>query len=428
MSINALQVKNYIRTNRILEALEAGKKTKEMIKELANILDQLEPHDHDNLHTIWISTKRPTFRQFYNYYYEYENPYKKASADLIEDSKKDYAECFPDEKVWFRLSVKHFTRSMEEEFYGLFINYKYIFSINDFNSKVIREGIDLLQWAIEESKKAIDEVKKGTYKSNVLDKIPYKYRLGTIKRKDLWETLPEEKERFFSCYEIEEIEKFFKNYKSEKNNNPLLKVMTARIYFEACAVIYKALGRKKPLRTYRFVDSEPEHEKYKCQKQTPKEMYYANADCRDNGLKNVPMDDPDAFEEWLNHKGPFYEFNGSHPWEIIPAMSIHFSMHFYPIKDNKVEYCFIISGDSLIRAPETIIAANALAEAGYPIEVADWKKICDRLAGADYIEIVPDGESFFADDTFVLPGGENDIKIAKRVEWSFPDYKLKTHK
>ena len=425
MSINALRVEKYRKSVRPWEPIEAGKKTKEMIKELANILDQLEPHGDDNLHTVWISINRPTFRQFYDYYYEYDNPYKKADEEVIADSKEDYAECFPEKKVWFRLSVKHFTRSPEEEFYALFINNNYVFSVDDLNSKITCEGTDLLKWAIDESKKVVEEVKMGTYKSNVLDKIPYKYRLGTIKRSDLWEALPENKEEFFSCYEIEENEKFFLNYKMGKNSNPMLKEITARTFFEACSVIYRALERTKPNKTYRFVESDSEHERYKGQEQTPKEMYYANADGRDDGLKNVPMDDPKAFKEWIHDEGPFYEFNGCHPWEIIPSMSIMFSMHFYPVINDAEECRFIISGSSEMRTPETIIAANALFEAGYPVEVDDWNKITDRLNGEDFIDVVPSGESYFLGGSFVLPKGKKETEVVKRVKWKFLDYKLK---
>ena len=425
MALNAITVERYRHANRPLESFDAGEKTKEMIIKLARILDQLEPHGDDNLHTVWISVKRPTFRQFYDCYYESGHPYAKAGKRIIARSEKDYEESFPDTKVWHRLSVSHFSRSPEEEFYALFIDNGYVFSINDCNRRETCEGTDLLEWALKESGKVIEKVRNGTYKTDVLDKIPYRFLWGKIKRKDLWEASPEDKKNFFSWYNKKEIKKFLKYFGPDKPDNPPLEQMTARTFYEACAVIYRALGRKRENATYRYEENESEYERYKGDEQTPKEMYYANADGRDNGLMNVPMDDPEAFAEWMNKKGPYYEFNGSHPWEIIPSMSVSFSLHLYPHKNPDGTYCFALSGESEVRAPETITAANALYEAGYPVIVYGLEHIQDRLAGNDIIDIVPASELCWRDDSTHLPEGKEGAEAAKKVSWHFHEYKLR---
>ena len=56
-------------------------------------------------------------------------------------------------------------------------------------------------------------------------------------------------------------------------------------------------------------------------------MYYSHADGRDEGLMDIPMDDPVIFEKWFNKKDGYREFGG-HPWEVIPSMSISNSLHF----------------------------------------------------------------------------------------------------
>lgn len=78
--------------------------------------------------------------------------------------------------------------------------------------------------------------------------------------------------------------------------------MTARVYYEACATLYEAWGLHGDSP---FTDSDLEHEHYGENKLTPKELYYATAGDEDNGLKNVPMDDPEAFREWHRRRGPF---------------------------------------------------------------------------------------------------------------------------
>lgn len=133
-------------------------------------------------------------------------------------------------------------------------------------------------------------------------------------------------------------------FSSDKIVNTPLKEMTARYFYEACATIYSALGLHRENVIYQFEEQDTEHKRYGIGKQTPKEMYYALADGRDNGLKNVPMDDSVAFEEWYHRKEPYYEFNGSHPWEIIPSMSISHSMHIFPMLTPNKEWYFSLSG------------------------------------------------------------------------------------
>ena len=153
-------------------------------------------------------------------------------------------------------------------------------------------------------------------------------------------------------------------------------------------------------------------------------MYYANADGRDNGLIDVPMDDPDAFEEWAQGKGEYYTFNGSHPWEIIPSFDISLSMHLAPRK-REAGYFFVLSGDSIPRTPETIIAANALYEAGYPVEVVGLDGIQKRLEGEDYLTVAPQNVMDLLGQTIHLPEGRIGTSVTRKVTWEFDEYALK---
>lgn len=424
--INALDVAQYFKSGSWFETYEAGEKTKPLIMHLAAILDQLEPQGMDNYHRIWGSVRRPTFRQFYDYYYGYDLPYKEADPSELEEVKKEYSETYPTPRVWYRLALKHFTRNSGEEFYAVFVDYHVVFGINDYNSRGVREGTDLLEWAIAEAENVVEKVREGTYQEAVLDKIPYQYRVGKIMRRDLWDAYPEAKESFFKPYKKNMLKKFNKYYDTGEPKYPLLPLMTARIYYEVCAVVYTSLGIKRNVRSYLFTESESEREYYGNGRQTPKEMYYAIADGRDNGLRNVPMDDPPAFEEWRQDKGPYYEFNGSHPWEIIPSMSITNSMHLSPKKTRDGKYLFVLSGDSILRAPDTIIAADALYEAGYPIEISYLDTIKDRLAGNDFVSVVPNSGLSLFEDSFSLPKGKEGLAVARKVQWDFDEYKLRS--
>ncbi len=199
---------------------------------------QLEPQGEDNLHTIWAKVPRPTFRQYYEYHYGYDLPYHNTNEKTIKKIRKEYDETYPATKVWHRLSVKHFTSKISKEFYGFFIDNNYLFSINDCNDSSIREGTDLLNWAITEADAFVGDVLNGTLKKNVLNKIPFVYRVGKIRRSDLWKAYPISKRRFFKSFDRNALKDFSKHFKSGNTAIPLLPNMTARTFYEACAVVY----------------------------------------------------------------------------------------------------------------------------------------------------------------------------------------------
>ena len=193
MSFNALNIVPFVETGFRFESYEAGEKTKPLIVRLAGILDQLEPQGMDHYHQIWVSARRPTFREFFENNYSDETPCKEADAAIMEEARADYAESYATTHVWYRLGVKHFTRESGEEFYAVFIDNTVVFGINDHISRGVLEGVELLEWAISEAEEFVERVRDGTYRETILDKIPYQYRTGTIRRKDLWDIYPESK-------------------------------------------------------------------------------------------------------------------------------------------------------------------------------------------------------------------------------------------
>ena len=126
--------------------------------------------------------------------------------------------------------------------------------------------------------------------------------------------------------------------------------ITARDFYEVCAVCYKAVRMEQRVH-FPFKDSKEEHLRYNGT--TPKELYYMFADDRDDGLSGVPLDDAAAFAEWRNQKGPYYEFNGHHPWEILPSGSVEYSMHLQVMKSPNGFY-YGLSGSTFHRSKDTI--------------------------------------------------------------------------
>lgn len=171
--------------------------------------------------------------------------------------------------------------------------------------------------------------------------------------------------------------------------------MTARVYYEACAIGYKAAGYEDR-RSWRFEESEEEHKRYGGK--TPKEMYYSYADGRDDGLSKVPIDDAEEFEKWFHKKGDYYEFNGSHPYEIRPSGSIRYSIHLIPRKKEGSEdrWYLALSGDAYVTSIETIKMFIEMREAGLPVVLGNAEGIAARLRETDTIGILPETVPSFA--------------------------------
>ena len=158
---------------------------------------------------------------------------------------------------------------------------------------------------------------------------------------------------------------------------------------------------------------------------TPKELYYMFADGRDDGLSCVPLDDAAAFAEWRNQKEPYYEFNGHHPWEILPSGSVEYSMHLQVMKSSNGFY-YGLSGSTFHRSKDTIHSYLAMRKAGLPVKIYDGLKMAARFEETDMIGIVPQGRSAsYVDrimqyeimDAVHLSDDEDPERVAAKAIW-----------
>ncbi len=421
MKMNAMTISKF-KKGGFFSSFKATGETEELLKKLAGILDELKPQDVDNYHSIWISAPRPTFRQFYDFHYGYDCPFKEATEDILQNAEEAYETSYPDSKVFFRVGTKHFRIDEKKEFYALFINHRTIFTINDTNKTEELDGKELLLWAIDGAEHFVSALKDGKLR-NLVSQVPYSCQYGRIQRKEYWNIVPQEKAEFLADYPEKEVKQFFLVFDEKRIVGTPIKNMTARKYYEACATVYRALGftEKKPRF---FEETEDEKKRYGKEHLTPREFYYAYADGRDNGMRTLPLDDAEAFTLWCNEKGPYYHFNGAHPWEIIPSFTVSLSMHLFPIRNQDGTYYFSLSGDSSLRAPETIIASNALASEDYPIRVCGFDTIKNRLLGQDCLSIQPKSDDDLKEDYIHLPDGKTGEAIIRQAEWDNSDYQL----
>lgn len=158
--------------------------------------------------------------------------------------------------------------------------------------------------------------------------------------------------------------------------------MSANDFFRFCAMGYAANSYKG------------------CDK-TPKEQYYLHADGRDEGLRDIDADDPNAFHEWLHDRTR----HGGHPWEVCRGgNSTHISLR--PVDDEN-GYFLYLDGDAWNRTVETVKFYLALTRSGIPVFLLEASTLADRMAEKEKIGIVPEGvlpaycESWFPDEHII---------------------------
>lgn len=120
-----------------------------------------------------------------------------------------------------------------------------------------------------------------------------------------------------------------------------------------------------------------------------------------------------------------YEFNGHHPWEILPSFSTEDSGHLYVGKAPD-GYYFSLSGSSKNRSKEIIRCFLALCAAGLPVRLHEGNKMQARLEETDMIGIVPEGRTAryvysIMDYNFLdavhLYDGDKPEQVAEKAIW-----------
>lgn len=245
---------------------------------------------------------------------------------------------------------------------------------------------EFVQWLIEGVKECIEMLKSGTYNDFIKENLPPEHRIGKILRKHYWDVWPEARKEFFEDISAEDVAEFIRKASAQGEGSETIKErlpsMTANDFFRFCAMGYA-------------------ENKYNGCDKTPKEQYYLHADGRDEGLKDLDPDDPEAFHAWLHD----YSRGGGHPWEVCRGgNSTHVSLR--PM-DDKDGYFLYLDGDAWNRTIETVKFYLALTRAGIPVYLIEAHTLADRLAEKEWIGIVPDGvmpaycESWFPNEHII---------------------------
>ena len=384
---------------------------KEKIKRMYLLINDIKPEIQylDKIWSFWIRAKRGDINEFGSYE-EFKEEEMVESYKDFELLWKDY---YPDEEKWYKVV---FVKYKEELFINIGMKFHLGFDLgtNQISGLgFVNEWIEkLFEWLQSEIEKQIDEIKtdQASYNLFIENNLPYKKRYGKIKRIDLWNGV-EDIERLDTKLGDDKIIKL-EQLVNEQNKIGIIPQMSAGDFFRYCEICYDA--------NEYFSGSE--------KKLSPKEKYLAFADGRDEGLRKIPENSPEAFKEWYHGKAC-----GGHPWEICRGgNSTHISLYVSE-KDNG--WILRLRGESRVRVFETVNMALALYKNNVPFILSYADETLRMVKGTDFIGIVPENvtprychSSFPEEDRiidFMNLGFEPEISsfITKNAEW-YPVKKL----
>lgn len=363
------------------------------------------PDHDDEIVTLFLEAPKGTIDEFG----DYEELHEMGGYDTYEEFVEDWEWRCPNESKWY------FFESIKTDFgyKAIFLGHRGMIACDprdEYYGKTpdwMEEYIHpYLKWLNSALKKAIEMLKAGTYNDYVSKYLDYESRTGTIPRNDFWKVFPESKEDYFSDISEEDVKEFVDLVKrgiGVNDRQERLDKMTLGLYLDACALGYRA--------------NFPEEASL-----TPRELYKKHADGRDDGLLKLKEDDPEAYENWDPNSDE--NFNGHHPWEVIPGHSFS-RLLLRPNKDDK-GYYFSLNGGSYGTSVIAIKFFLAIHRAGYPIRLWDAEELANRCLGIDKIGIVPNGvftqycESWFPGESiadFINFHYEEDKDLLPYIEW-----------
>lgn len=327
-------------------------------------LKQIAPYSEEyGVWHLWVPVERGPVEA----YGSFQDWLDDGCGETYEEFLAEWRACFPDEVSWYQLSFVE--RPVPEPWRSVHLRYG---SVIQWRPKR-PEGFPLdihafTQWVLDSLDECIAKLRAGTYNTFVAENLPAKNRTGTVLRKDVWKVYPDRKAMFFENITEEEIRAFIKAMEQADNDRGqagYIPEMTANDFYRLCAMGYAANN-------------------YPGAELTPREQYYRNADGRDDGLKDIDPDSPEAFLEWLDDRQ-----RGGHPFEVCRGgNSTHISLY---VHHDENSYSFLLVGEAWTRTVEIVKFYLALREAGIPVEIHNGDLLAARLTGEEKIGVVPDG-------------------------------------
>lgn len=310
-----------------MQSCTYDEKTNELLDEFFSLMEQIAPISENGTRALWLRAERGPIE-------DYGDPEEVACGEFssVEEFINEWKDWFPDEVEWYQLQALELK---DEGYRAVMLAHKFVI-VQDARREqeaFSTEIPEFAEWLVDGIKECMEMLKAGTYNDFVRDNLPPQHRTGTISRKDFWNVWPEARAEFFKDISADDVSEFVRKA-SAQGDNPKeirgrLPSMSANDFFRFCAMGYAA-------------------NQYDGCDKTPKEQYYLHADGRDEGLREVDPDDPDAFHDWLFDRTR----GGGHPWEVCRGgNSTHISLR--PVCEEN-GYFLYLDGDAWNRTVETV--------------------------------------------------------------------------
>ena len=371
---------------------------------LWDILEPLAPLKKNNeAKAIWIRVPRGTIDD----YTSFEDMKDWEEVETYEEYIERWHYDYPEDFIWYELVVaKSYDRDGALRYYGVSLGNNRVISAAT-EKRVFGEQLEyyeeeaaiklcsLISPAAQES---IALLKAGQYNALVESFLPYQFRVGVIKRSDLWEAEPEAKKYAYDGLSEEAVQRFKELIESGVNSEDRIgriKDFTANDFFRACKLGYEAIGKD-------------------CEGYSLSELYVRYSDGRDEGLTGtghglnagpgIDFDSPSAWDEWYFDRNR----SGGHPWEVVPGgnsthvelyvrndkRELEWDLHSGKISEEEYQeklqhagYYFAIAG--MQRQFEAVSFYLALSDAGLPVTIRGAEELLARFEATDYVGIVP---------------------------------------
>lgn len=366
-----------------------------LIDELYQELRKVKPCGDRNMREVWLRSDRGTLADLG----DMDELIADGEFDSEEEARNYWEDMFPEQDYWYLL------QTIEDEDTGyraIFVGHEFLIEVDPRYQKtsLIYDIYEFVQWMLHEVKRCIAELEEGTYNDNVRNNLPAKHRTGTITRKELFDIFPEEREDLFQNLSDEDKQAFIA-CATEAMPEERLHNMTANDFYRFCTYGYAANG-------------------YKGTDRNPMEQYFLHADGRDDELREIDPDSPEAFHKWLTER----KYHGGHPWEVCRGgNSTHIALY---VSNDKDGYYLTLAGSSRVRTIETAKFYLALQRKGLPVRLRDAAILVERLQETEKIGIVPEGiwpvycEGMFPGEHIIafrnLPN-EQQAEVAQHCVW-----------
>lgn len=369
----------------------------DLMDKLFSIMSQMKPYYKNGARDVFFCIDRGPIEAF--------GDYKEMKAFGEVKNRKEFEKLwldyYPYEKIWFNFGT------IEEDGYrGIFLNNRLIMEVNphawrEEDTCDEKQFADFLNFAIKKMQECIEMLKAGAYNDFVNENLHFEFKTGTVLRSDFWKVFPNVKNHDFECITDSDREDFIEKMKDVKGDvkpKERLKEMTAALFYKCCALGYNLCGFGK-------------------EGLSDKELYFKNADGRDEGLRDIDENSPVEFEKWYNAKKRW----GGHPWEVCRGgNSTHVDLY---IHHDEGGYYFMAGGNH--RRGEAADFYLAISRAGYPVGIYCGRGIADTFIGCDKIGIVPKGvfprycESYFPDENIIdfMNLYDDDKELLPYITW-----------